>query len=355
VHDRGTDEQRRGAARRVCFELRRRAGFLQRRQPRRQLLGEFDFDVADIRVGALRTVGIRNLRGQACTLGFAGFVGPVFASSSVSYRWFSPNGGHIDVVALLDVPPSASSLADDPTGSPSGGRLSAALYTLVFLSLANLTISAVRLVAGNRHHPTPLRIVAEIAVGVLSLWYAVRRRHHGVASRARPDLGPPYARRAQVVPAAISTGAEADAAGHKAGPPIDVAPARLLRPGAGHDDPGRRLRGGPVEHGRVSCRTSRPPPVALRAMGCLRRGGLDRCLRVARARAAAGGTTSRRDGSGRRASPSRSFAARGSGAASPRSCCCSASRCRLRRSWGWFSPGSTWQARRVRPRRSGRS
>ena len=90
-------------------------------------------------------------------------------------------------MALLDAPPSASPLADDPTGSPSGGRLSAALYTLVFLSLANLTISVVRMVAGSRHHPTPLRIAAEVAVGVLSLWYAVRRRHHGIATRARAE------------------------------------------------------------------------------------------------------------------------------------------------------------------------
>jgi putative heme transporter len=90
-------------------------------------------------------------------------------------------------VALLDVPPSASPLADDPTGSRSGGRLSAALYTLVFLSLANLTISTARMVAGSRHHPTPLRIVAEVAVGVLSLWYAIHRRHRGIAGRARAE------------------------------------------------------------------------------------------------------------------------------------------------------------------------
>jgi putative heme transporter len=87
-------------------------------------------------------------------------------------------------VPQLELPPSASPLVDDAAGSSTGGRLSAALYTLVFLSFANLTISAARMVVGSSHQPTLGRIVAEIAVGGLSLSYAVRRRRHAIASRA---------------------------------------------------------------------------------------------------------------------------------------------------------------------------
>ena len=66
------NHRRRGTTRRVRIELRRRARLLQRRQPRRQLLWQFDFDLADVRLRSLRRVGIRQLHREARTIGFTG-------------------------------------------------------------------------------------------------------------------------------------------------------------------------------------------------------------------------------------------------------------------------------------------
>jgi putative heme transporter len=99
---------------------------------------------------------------------------------------------------LADAADTNETLSGEPR-LPGSSRLTTALYTLAFLAVCNLVISCVRLATAVNHRPGELRLLAEIAVSVGSLWWAVRR------TRSRGGLRPVSGRLGSLGPEARPT------------------------------------------------------------------------------------------------------------------------------------------------------